>query len=566
MENHKIVETRIKKISIIKNEDVYDITTENNHNFFANNILVHNCGELPLNPGSSCILILMNLTSYVDNPYTDKAKFNYILFEKYTKIITRLIDDMIDLEIEKVKQIIAKIENDPEDFEIKKVELNIWKKILQNYLDGRRVGIGITGLADMLAMLDIKYASDDALKKVEKVFSKMHTTISSEQADLAKERGKFKGWDWNKEKDCSYIKILPKEIQDKIQTNGRRNISFSTLSPAGSMSILAQCSSGVEPVYQLEYMRKKKLTQDEISKGIVPDLTDSEGIKWTSYVVQHHGLEKWKSLNKDKQIKDSPYYNNQAKDIDWKFKVKLQACIQKYITHSISNTYNLPKDISKDEVSKLYLMAWKDGCKGVTIYREGSRDGVLTTMVKESQSIIESMAPKRPELLECDIKYSSIDGHQWVFFVGILNGRPYEIFGGKKDKVEIPKKYKKGWIKKNGMDEKRRMYDLYLGTVEDSDDRMIIKDIAASFSTSAASYTRIISMLLRHGVPINYICDQLNKDTEANMFCFEKSISRVIKHYIKDGELSGNTCDKCNEKLIYKDGCVMCPNCGYSKC
>jgi len=535
------------------------------------------CGEILMSEYNSCILMLVNLMNFVDNPFTSNAQFNEKRFEKYMRLSIRLIDDMIDLEIEKVNQIIAKIESDPEDEEIKKEELNLWQKILYYYEQGRRTGLGVTALGDMLASLGIQYGSDKALETTEHVFKLFHLYTYDENANLAKERGSFPVWDWEKEKDSHYIKILPKEVQAKIKKYGRRNIASNTCAPAGSVSILTQTTSGIEPLFMRTYIRNRKMTSEEIQSGMKEAHIDSDGIKWTSYEVYHHGLEKWSEKHPNAKIENSPYANSEAAELDWRFRVKLQGIVQKYIDHSISSTVNLKKDISKEEVSELYMLAHEYKCKGVTTYRDGSRMGVLTSSVdknKDKKFISDNHAPKREHVLSCEIHYSNIknietgDIDQWIFMIGLFNGRPYEIFGGKKRNIEIPKKYKNGWIVKNGKNSQGiRTYDLYLGSLEESEERMIIKDIANEFSKSASSYTRIISTMLRHGVPIKTICEQLQKDSASDMWTFEKAVSRTIKKYIKDGEMANGSCQSCGHgELQYRDGCVICPSCGWSKC
>lgn len=530
------------------------------------------CGELPLGPYGACVLMSINLTGFVDNPYLSNASFNYDKFDKYLYIAAKLIDNIIDLELEKIDLIINKIENDPETDKIKRNELDIWNKLKNTYLDARRVGLGITGLADTLAMLNIKYSSNKSLEKCEEIFKFFHISLMKSQVTLANDRGSFKCWNWEKEKDCHYIKILPEHIQKSIKTYGRRNITITTMPPTGSISLLAQISSGIEPLFKLLYNRRRKMSQEEINKNIVPSSIDNEGIKWINYDVEHHGLMKWKKANPNKkELSDAnPYIGNEANDIDWKYRIKLQGILQKYITSAISSTINLSKTVTKEEVSQIYLMAWKEGLKGITIYREGSRAGILTNK-DNKEEITEVKCPvakKRPDILPCDIKYSNIEGNNWIFFIGLDDGKPYELFGGKKSSIEIPKKYKRGWIKKNGKnDDGIRTYDLYLGSLEESDEQMIIKDIATMFSSKTGSYTRMISGMLSHCLPISFICEQLHKDVNASIFSFEKGIAKVLKTYIKDGELASGTCQSCkSDKLEYREGCVYCSVCGWSKC
>jgi len=524
------------------------------------------CAELPLSEYGSCILMLVNLFSFVK-----EGKFNFSKFEEEVRLATRLIDDMVDLEIEKVDKIIDKIKADDEDMDIKCRELDLWKKIKETYRKGRRVGLGITALADCFAAQNIKYGSAESLKNAEKIFGAFHESVMMEQVTLAKERGTFPIWNWDKEKDVSYIKILPQSLQDDIKKHGRRNISMTTCSPAGSVSMLTRTSSGVEPIFLRKYVRRKKMTQGDKDRGVKANSVDSDGIEWTSFEVTHPKLIDWLRDNPGKTEKDSPYWGSQSNEIDIKQRIHLQAIMQRYTTHSISSTINFPATATVQEIEEAYIEAWKSGCKGITVYRDGCRDGILIKDEKKAHIQL-NQAPHRPEVLECDIHYSNINGNQWVFFVGLLDGMPYDVFGGKKTIIEIPKKYKKGWIKKNGRIKdkngvSRRSYDLYLGTLEDTEERMIIKDIASSFSADAGSYTRLISMAMRHGVPIKYICEQLMKDgAEVNMFSLERCIARIIKKYIRDGEKAGGACETCGDQLVYKDGCVMCPSCGWSKC
>ncbi len=566
METDAIIKKcKIKSIKIVKNEDVYDLTVKKNHNFFANNILVHNCGELPLQKYGSCILMLLNLPSFVEG-----GKFDYRKFDEECRLASRLIDDMVDLEVEKIEGIIAKVKSDPEPKSVKAKELEMWQSVLETCRSGRRVGLGITGLGDCLAALGIKYDSDEALKKVDKVFSAFHASIMDEQATLSKERGQFGVWSWEKEKDCHYIKLLPQETQDRIRKHGRRNISVSTCSPAGSMSILTGTSSGIEPVFMRKYNRRKKLTPDEKARGVKANHVDNDGIEWVSFDVLHPGLARWLKANPGKTEKDSPYWGCQADELGWEKRVRLQAAMQKYITHSISSTCNLPATATEDELDRIYMTAWRSGCKGITVYRDGCRDGVMkkdAASEEQPSTITQNPAPPRPNVLECDIHHSSIGKDNWVFFVGKLSGQPYEIFGGKKKNVDIPRKYKTGWIAKNGKDAHgRRTYDLVLGSLTDPDEKTIVKDIASEFTPDTGSYTRLVSTMLRHGVPVKFICEQLHKDNEASMFTLEKIISRILKRAIKDGEQASGACEKCSGKLQYKDGCVSCPSCGWSKC
>ena len=589
---------RIANIEYCGKETVYNGTVDEFHNFyfggfegkqsnekkqwtFLNN---RQCGELPLCKENSCLLFVLNLTKFVNSPFSSKPSFNKEKFEYTCRKAAHLMDDMVDLEIEKVHRIINKIKADPEDELTKSFELNLWENVKKTLSSGRRVGLGFTGFGDMLAMLNIKYDSNEAIKFTEELGSLFHFTLMDEQATLAKERGSFKAYDWEKEKNCIYNTMLPDEVKNRIKRNGRRNISITTCSPSGTISLLTQTTSGIEPVFKLEYVRRKKVTDDELKSNKELKYTiDDDGIKWVEFKIEHHGLKMWKDVTGENDSKKSPYFNCDANSINWKQRIKIQSTWQKYITASISNTYNLPADITKEEVSKIYIEAWKHNCKGITIYREGSRDGVLIDKKNSKkidkdivlEKVVNVHAPKRPKILPCDIHYSSIqDKHKegkmnkWIFFVSTVDGRPYEIFGGKKDNIEIPQKYKNGWISKNGKNDKgMSTYDLYLGTIEESDERMVIKDIISMFQADVGSYTRLISTQMRHGIPIYIVCEQLMKDSDASLFCFEKSVARVLKKYIKDDTVSSGACEKCKQKtLVYKDGCCICASCGWSMC
>jgi ribonucleoside-diphosphate reductase alpha chain len=528
------------------------------------------CGEITLSANGACILMVVNLASFVKNMFTDKAKYDFKLFEKYVRMAVRLVDDMIDLEIEKCDSIIAKIKSDYENDQATYArELNLWEKIRENYINGRRTGLGITGLGDAIAYMNMQYGSNEALEFVAELFSKFHLFSYSENCAIAKERGSFPIWSWDLEKDSHYINILPDSVKEDIQKYGRRNIAINTCAPTGSVSILTQTSSGIEPIFKRSYQRWRKMAQDDYDAGLKAGRTDSDGIDWIAFDVYHHGLDKWSKMYPNTDVKKSPYAKSEAGELKAKFRVDMQGIIQKFIDHSISSTCNLPEDVTVDEVSDLYLRAWKKGCKGFTIFRDNSREGVLDSKKeakREESEIIETHAPKRPQILECEIHKSNVKNKKWIFFVGLHKGKPYEIFGGSRESIEIPNKYKTGWIVKNGRVNGRRQYDLCLGSLDDENDQLIIKDIASQFSPDIGSYTRIIATMLRHGVPIKFICEQLKKDDkECSMFSFESVAARILKKFIKDGEESGDLCS-CGVKYVYKDGCKTCLNCGSSLC
>lgn len=531
---------------------------------------VNPCGELPLHKNASCILMCQNLSSFVKNPFSKDCSFDWEFFEKSSRVATRLIDDLVDLEIEKVNKIIDKINSDPEPDFVKSQELDIWQKIKQNHIKYRKTGLGITALGDCLAMLNFKYGSGESINFIDKLFKFYQECIYDESATLASERGCFSEWDWEKEKNNYYIKKLPKNIQDKIKKNGRRNISSMTVAPTGSLSMITQTTSGIEPVIQLSYKRNRKMTSEDESFGLNPDSVDDNGIKWVSYYVEHEGVKKWKEIVGKENIEESPYYGSDSHSLDPFDRIKVQSTIQKHIDSSISSTINLKREIEQDRIKDIFIQGWKEGLKGITIFRDGSRMGVIDTGKTKNTEIIETSAPERPEVLPCDIHYSNIKckqtekTHKWIFLVGLFNGKVYEIFGGHRKSIEIPSKYSKGWIVKK----KNSQYNLVLGSLNDENERLVIYDIPKTFEPDPGSYTRIISMSLRHGIPLTTICEQLSKDSdEADLFSFEKGISRVLRKYIRDGEKTGVVCPQCNTKsLEMHEGCMVCSNCGGGKC
>jgi ribonucleoside-diphosphate reductase alpha chain len=550
------------------------------------------CGELPLPNLDSCRLTSLNLSSYVDNPFTPEAKFNERLFESHVSIAQKLMDDMIDLEIEAVTRIIKKVEHDPEPEDIKRNELELWKGVREKCEQGRRTGLGITGLGDCIAMLNQKYGSEESMKTVEYIYKNLRDFAYKASVQMAKDRGAFPLFDAKKEKDNEYLNRLPEEIKKEMWKVGRRNIGLLTTPPAGSLSSCTQTSSGFEPVFMAEYERKRKLHDNEKEK---PDFVDAMGDKWKKYIVSHPKLKLFKDVT-GKEYKDSPYFGALATEIDYMAKVKMQAIATSYVDHAISNTTNLPNDISIETVEKIYMLAWELGCKGVTIYREGSRDGVLTKIEapqntkecddcdeasKKLKDLIQkgarptkiypSAAPKRENIIPCEIHRSKVRKGDWIFFVGLLNGQqPYEVFGGDSTKFTIPHKYKHGWIIKNGKNKSGiTQYNLALGSLDDKDEKLEFKDINKHFNNKEfGAFTRMVSLHLRHGTPIKYICEQLTKTGCAgDLFSFQRAMSRILKKYIADGEKSEVECSICKSTdVYYKGGCPTCKVCGNSNC
>ena len=535
------------------------------------------CGEIILSPYDSCRLMLINLTSFVKKQWTEDAFFDYGQFRIVAKKAQRLMDDMIDLEIEQVDKILAKIDDDPETEEVKYYERNLWHNIRKAALNGRRTGLGITGLGDALAMLGQIYGSDSSIETTEEIYKWLSLASYEESINLAEERGSFPVWRKEKESDHPFltriISSLTPEMQEKYQKYGRRNIANTTTAPAGSVSCLTQTTSGIEPAFMLYYTRRKKVQGEEQVMFV-----DDVGDKWTEFNVYHHKFRDYMEYsgfsekdNLDRLVNDSPYFKATANEIDWRAKVKLQSVAQKWICHAISNTTNLPADIDVETVKDIYMLGWKLGCKGVTVYRDGSRSGVLVSSEskekEEITGIISRHAPKRPEILECDIVHTSVKGQKWVVLVGLFDGVPYEVIGGEAQQIEIPKKHKKGWLRKRSFKTQNSKYDL---TVGEGDDELTVKDVVSVFdNANHAGYTRVISTSLRHGVPVQFLVEQMQKDREADLFSFSKVIARCLKNYIKDGTISTDkTCEVCGAEnsLIYQEGCITCSACGYSKC
>ena len=491
------------------------------------------CGEIILSPYDSCRLMLVNLTSFVKNPWKSNALFDYSHFREVTKKAQRLMDDMIDLEIEQIDKILNKIDHDPESSHVKYYERTLWEEIKRVAINGRRTGLGITGLGDAIAMLGQTYGSEESIKTTEEIYKWLSLASYEESIQLAKERGAFPVFNHGKEKGHPFLErifseLTPEAIED-YRTYGRRNIANTTTAPAGSVSCLTQTTSGIEPAFMLYYKRRKKVQNGE-EVMFVDDLGD----EWTEFNVYHHAFKQWMNHWKlfdsevESVIQNSPYHKATANEIDWRAKVKLQSVAQKWICHAISNTTNLPADVSVDTVKDIYMLGWELGCKGVTVYRDGSRSGVLVSAddkKEDSQEFGERHAPKRPETLRCDIYHTSVKGQKWVVLVGLLNGKPYEIIGGEADQIEIPKKYKFGKLSKRSFKTTHSKYDLSFGKEEDA---FTIRDIVSVFANpNYAGYTRTISLALRHGAPAQYVVEQMQKDREADLFSFSKVIGKM---------------------------------------
>lgn len=552
--------------------------------FGFESISTNPCGEIILCAYDACRLLVLNLIGYVKNPFTPKASFDFKKFHEHTLIAQRLMDDIIDLELECIDRILAKIESDPEPLEAKQVEINLWHKIRDMNTKGRRTGLGITALGDTLAMLGIKYGSKESIAMTKKIYRALAVGSHTSSVIMAKERGAFPVFDYKLEKGHEYLNDIFNDchydIRQMWKKYGRRNIANTTTAPAGSVSALTQTTSGIEPVFLLSYVRRKKHNPSDKNARI--DFTDALGDNWQEFTVYHHGVKKWMDITGETDLQKSPYWGATSAEIDWVASVDIQAVAQQSIDHSISKTCNLPESASKELVSEVYMRAWESGCKGFTVYRDKCRDGVLiskptTAKMQDGRPVeIEThMAPKRPLELTCDIRKAKVQGEQWTIFIGMVNGKPYEIFGGLSKYVDIPNKYKTGKIVKNGKVEDITTYNLKVG---EGDDEMIIKDIANVFeNANFGAFTRTISLALRHGTPVQYVVEQLQKDKHSDVTSFSKVAARVLKNYITDGTKSSaeKKCPKCNNtNLVYQQGCMQCVGgtlpdgslCTWSKC
>lgn len=559
-------------------EDVYCTTVDTTHNFAiktANHaIIVGNCGEINLSPNDSCRLIAINLYSFVDNKFTETATFNYEKFAKIAYKSQHLMDSIVDIELGQVDQIINKIESDPEPESIKKTELDLWKNIRNAARKGRRTGLGITGLGDALAALNVRYGSRESIEITEAIYRTMAVNAYKATIDMAEIRGKFEVFDYELEKDHPFVSrvvnAIGAEYVEKWKKFGRRNIALTTTAPAGSVSMMTRTTSGIEPAFRVSYTRRRKITANDPESSVT--YVDAVGDKFTESKIFHHAFKDWMNVTgkTEEQYNESPYFNATANDVDWRASVDIQAAAQKWVCHSISKTCNLPSNVTEDLVSQVYMDAWEKGCKGFTVYRDGCRSGILidnpTESAKkvETPKFVEINAVKRPQTLECEVHHVRIKTQQWVVFVGLYDGKPYEVFGGIAENIQIPKKIRSGHITKIGKKEGRGVYSFSHG---EGEDKIVVKDIVKAFADeSYAFHTLAVSGLLRTGMGIKYVLDILNKaDEEADLYSFNKVVSRVLKHHIKDGTKSGEKCPQCGSDMIFTEGCKSC-SCGYSKC
>lgn len=544
------------------------------------------CGEIPLCPYDSCRLLALNLYSYVENPFTPRTTFNFELFKKHVHAAQRMMDDIIDLELEKIDAILEKIANDPEDEEIKAVERNLWLKIRRKTIEGRRTGIGITAEGDMLAALNLRYGSDNAIDFAVEVHKTLALEAYRSSVYTAKERGAFPIYNAQREKDNPFInriKAEDEELYKEMTTYGRRNIALLTIAPTGTTSLMTQTTSGIEPVFMPYYRRRRKVNPND--KNVKVSFVDKVGDSWEEFNVFHHKFLVWMEVNgyspeevknyDDEQLQElvqkSPYNKATSNDVDWLSKVRMQGMIQKWVDHSISVTVNLPEDITEEMVAKVYQTAWESGCKGCTVYREGSRDGVLVTSKKEKEQAASSAFPsKRPPVLECDVIRFKNSHEDWVAFVGLFDGRPYEIFTGRTedDVLPIPKTVTKGRIIKI-KDENGSRYDFQY--VDKYGYTNTLGGLSHMFNKEYWNYAKLISGVLRNGMPIPDVVNlvsSLRLDNES-INSWIAGVERALRRYIPDGTKAkpGKKCPECGaESLVYQEGCLKCQNCGHSKC
>jgi ribonucleoside-diphosphate reductase alpha chain len=515
------------------------------------------CGEIPLSAYDSCRLLSLNLKSLVKNSFEKNADFDFNKLKEVAAVGMRLSDDLVELELEKLETI-----RHAADTEDEKV---LWRKLYDAASTGRRTGLGTHGLADVLACLNLAYDSDEALVITEKIYRTLRDAAYEESVYLAQERGAFPVFNWSLEENNEFIQRLPENLKELIAKHGRRNISILTNAPTGSVSIMSQTSSGLEPVFRNSYTRRRKLSHDE--QHLEADFVDDLGDRWVEYEVFHHNAQQWREFHPFRDPGPLPDFFVEADNIDWTKRVAIQAVIQQSIDHSISSTINLPKGTDPAVVGDLYMQGWKMGLKGITVYVEGSRSGVLVeTKTSPEAGFPQHTAPKRPIELLCNIHHTTIQGEKWVIMVGLMDGKPYEVMGGLSNLIEIPRAKAEGTLVKHPRKSMNSIYDLHVGT---NGDTVIVKDLVSVFDNpNHSAFTRMISLGLRHGANIQYVVEQLQKDRDSDMFSFAKCVARVLKNYIPDGQTATEkTCGECGtEGLVYVEGCVTCKNCGFAKC
>lgn len=545
------------------------------------------CGEIPLCPYDSCRLLAINLYSYVENPYTPQAKFNFDLFKEHVGKAQRIMDDIIDLEMEKIDKILAKIDSDPETAEVKQTELNLWNKIRAKTLKGRRTGVGTTGEGDMIAAMGLRYGTPEATEFSENVHKVLALAAYGSSVNLAKERGAFEIYDAEREKNNPYINRLKEaspELYEEMVKHGRRNIACLTIAPTGTTSLMTQTTSGIEPVFLPVYKRRRKVNPNDTDVRV--DYVDESGDAFEEYIVYHPKFMTWMKTNgieikpdyTQEELNDlvekSPYFKATSNDVDWLEKVRMQGRVQKWVDHSISVTINLPNDVTEELVGRLYVEAWRSGCKGCTVYRDGSRAGVLVAVEKkkaEPKIASPQHVGKRPIELEADVVRFQNNKEKWIAFVGLIDGRPYEIFTGLADDddgIFCPKSVTHGKIIKAVDDKGNKRYDFQF--INKRGYKTTIEGLSDKFNPEYWNYAKLISGVLRYGMPIDQVLKLVNTlelDSQS-INTWKMGVERALKKYLPNGtQASGQCCPNCGqETLVYQEGCLICTSCGTSKC
>lgn len=555
------------------------------------------CGEIPLCPYDSCRLLAINLYSYVENPFTPQATFNFELFKKHVAMAQRFMDDIIDLEQEKIDAILNKIANDPQSDEVKYTERHLWEKIKHKTAQGRRTGVGITAEGDMLAALGLRYGTEEATEMAVKVQQTLALSAYASSVNMAKERGAFPVYDAKREENNPFVLRIKEHdaaLYDDMIKYGRRNIACLTIAPTGTTSLMTQTTSGIEPVFMPVYKRRRKVNPNDTNVHV--DFVDETGDSFEEYIVYHpkfitwmkaQGLDTEKRYTQeeiDELVARSPYYKATANDVDWLMKVRMQGAIQKWVDHSISVTVNLPNSVDEELVNRLYVEAWKSGCKGCTIYRDGSRAGVLVSTQKtdkkkkkqEEDLLTKGMklpevTERRPDVLECDVVRFQNNKEKWVAFVGLLDGHPYEIFTGLQDDEEgivLPKTVTKGRIIKTVLPDGTKRYDFQFQNKRGY--KMTVEGLSEKFNKEYWNYAKLISGVLRYRMPIENVIKLVNslQLESENINTWKVGVSRALKKYVIDGtEAKGQKCPNCgHETLVYQEGCLICKHCGASQC
>ena len=546
------------------------------------------CGEIPLCPYDSCRLLAINLYSYVVNPFTPEAYFDFDLFRKHVRIAMRMMDDIIDLELEKIEQIIEKIDSDPESEEVKGAERHLWEKIYKKSGMGRRTGVGITAEGDMLAAMGLRYGTQEATDFAVEVQKTVALQAYGSSVQMAKERGAFEIFDAEREKNNPFIlriKEADPQLYEDMKTFGRRNIACLTIAPTGTTSLMTQTTSGIEPVFLPVYKRRRKVNPNDPEVRI--DFIDETGDAFEEYIVYHHKFLTWMKINGydtqknytqeeiNELVAKSPYYKATANDVDWLMKVRMQGAIQKWVDHSISVTVNLPNNVDEELVNKLYVEAWRSGCKGCTIYRDGSRSGVMVSVKENKKEEMPCKRPEvtetRPQVLDCDVVRFQNNKEKWVAFVGLLDGHPYEIFTGLQDDDEgivLPKSVIKGRIIKNVNEDGTKRYDFQFENKKGY--KTTVEGLSEKFNKEYWNYAKLISGVLRYRMPLDHVIklvSSLQLESES-INTWKNGVERALKKYITDGtEAKGQKCPNCgHETLVYQEGCLICKHCGASRC